>query len=76
MVGEEQTIQEQLLSRGYAQTAFFSPNYLYREKMEAIQADARSREVGIWGLPLEKRCELADRSNGIGEGSAECRGGS
>lgn len=72
VVGEEQSIQGQLLSRGLAQTTFFSPNYLYRDRMEAIQADARQRDVGIWGLPVSERCELAGRGNGIGEGSAEC----
>lgn len=71
VVGEEQSIQGQLLSRGLAQTTFFSPNYLYRDRMEAIQADARQRDVGIWGLPVSERCELAGRGNGIGEGSAE-----
>lgn len=74
--GEERTIQEQLLSQGLAQTAWFPPNELYRQELESIQQDARTRGAGIWGLPVSEQCELASRGNGMGEGSAGCEGAS
>lgn len=74
VVGQERTIQEKLLSRGLAQTAFFEPNYLYQDRLLSIQEDARQRGAGIWGLPVSKRCDLANRGNQIGEGSEECQG--
>ena len=75
VVGEDRTIQEQLLSRGLAQSAFFEPNDLYKDQLLAIQEDARQRQVGIWGLPLSEQCELANRGNAIGEEASGCPGG-
>lgn len=74
IVGEDQTIQEQLVSRGLAQTAFFEPNDLYTDQLLSIQEDARQRQVGIWGLPVSEQCNLANRGNGVGEGTAQCQG--
>ena len=37
-----------------------------------MQRRAKARDLGIWGLPVDQRCLLADRGNGIGEGSAAC----
>lgn len=74
VAGEERSIQEQLLARGYAQTAWFEPNDLHKQKLESIQQDARDLGVGIWGLQPGEQCELTSRGNGIGAGSPQCRG--
>jgi micrococcal nuclease len=73
VVGQQRTIGGQLLSRGLAQTAFFSPNYRYKDELLSIQEDARHRNVGIWGLPLSEQCKLANRGNDLGSGSARCQ---
>lgn len=62
----------QLLREGLAQVATFPPNTEYVNRFESIQADARAAGIGIWGLPLAEQCQLADRGNGIGEGSPGC----
>ena len=61
-----------LLERGYAQTLWYEPNTGYRPLYEQTQEYARQSQAGIWGLPLEQRCQLSDNDNGIGQGSAEC----
>lgn len=58
-----------------AQTAWFEPNNLHKQKLESIQEEARQRKVGIWGLPKSEQCQLANRGNGIGEGASGCPGG-
>lgn len=63
-----------LLERGYAQTLWYEPNTGYRPLYEQTQEYARQSQAGIWGLPLEQRCELSDNGNGIGQSSAECSG--
>lgn len=62
----------QLLREGLAQVATFPPNTEYVNRFENIQAEARTAGLGIWGLSQSQQCELADRSNGIGEGSPGC----
>ena len=57
-----------LLEKGYAQVATFPPNVEHRDRFEAAQQKARAAERGIWGLPEDRLCGLADRGNGIGGG--------
>jgi micrococcal nuclease len=61
-----------LLRAGYAQVATFPPNVKHTERLLAAQRQARAARRGLWGLPKEERCELTNRGNGIGEGSAGC----
>ena len=61
-----------LVSEGYAQVATFPPNVKYTERFLASQREARSADRGLWGLSRNQFCQLADRGNGIGEGSAGC----
>lgn len=73
--GEDRTFNETLVARGYAQVAIFEPNDSLAGTLYDLQSQARQEERGIWSLPVSERCELADRGNKIGEGSAECGGG-
>jgi hypothetical protein len=41
-------------------------------RFEQAQSEARAGNVGIWGPTLDQQCLLADRGNGIGEGSIKC----
>ena len=61
-----------LVKEGYAQLYTVSPNEKYEGELEAAQDEARDEELGIWGLTKEEQCELADRGNGIGEGTPGC----
>jgi micrococcal nuclease len=70
-VGEEM-FNEDLLQGGYAQVYTVPPNDKYRDEFGAAQEDARAQELGIWGLSRSQQCKLADRDNGIGEGTPEC----
>ena len=63
---------EVLLEEGYAQAYPYEPNTKYEERFASAQTDARAAGLGIWGLSHAQQCELADRANGIGEGSAGC----
>jgi endonuclease YncB( thermonuclease family) len=63
---------EDLVRNGYAQVYTVPPNGEYRAKLEAAQEKARSASLGIWGLTKTQQCELADRGNGIGEGTPGC----
>ncbi len=63
---------ETLAEEGYAQVATFPPNVAYESRFIAAQEQARSRGLGIWGLSVPEQCQLADRGNGIGEGSTAC----
>jgi micrococcal nuclease len=49
-------------------------NYRYEARFSQAQDHARQARWGIWSLPKEQQCELADRGNGIGEGSPGCQG--
>lgn len=72
VTGEQKTHAENLLALGLAQTLFYEPNTERRQLFENIQADARQRQAGIWGLPVSKQCQLEDRGNGVGSGSPGC----
>jgi micrococcal nuclease len=63
---------EDLLEEGYAQAYPYPPNTRYATRFEEAQEEARAGGFGIWGLPLEQQCQLANHGNGIGEGSAGC----
>jgi len=70
--GQANTFNETLLSEGYAQLEIVSPNDRYEARFSQAQDEARQAQRGIWGLPKEQQCELANRGNGIGEGSPAC----
>src|SRR5215212_454520 len=72
--GQANTFNETLLSEGYAQLEIVSPNDRYEARFSQAQDEARQAQRGIWGLPKEQQCELANRGNGIGEGSPACEG--
>lgn len=63
---------EDLVRDGYAQVYTVSPNDEYQARFEAAQEKARSAGLGIWGLAQSQQCKLADRGNGIGEGTPGC----
>lgn len=65
---------ETLLRQGYAQLYTVTPNNRYEARFRQAQQQARKKELGIWGLSLAQQCQLADRGNGIGEGSPGCAG--
>jgi micrococcal nuclease len=67
-----ETFNETLLRQGYAQLYVVPPNDRYEARFSQAQEQARRAQRGIWGLSKEQQCELADRGNGIGEGSPEC----
>jgi micrococcal nuclease len=66
------TFNEELLRGGYAQLYVVPPNDLYEARLRRAQAEARQAERGIWGLTKAQQCQLADRGNGIGEGTPGC----
>ena len=68
------TFNEELLRGGYAQLYVVPPNGLYEARLRRAQQEARRAGRGIWGLPEAQQCELADRGNGIGEGTPGCDG--
>lgn len=57
-----------LLEKGYAQLALFPPNTRYAGSLRQAQREAREARRGLWGLPPDELCRLADRGNGIGGG--------
>jgi micrococcal nuclease len=61
-------LNELLVEKGYAQVATFPPNVRHLDALERAQEEARGEGRGIWGLPPEELCRLADRGNGIGGG--------
>jgi len=67
---------EDLVKKGYAQVYTVEPNDKYEARFEAAQQKARSADLGIWGLAKAQQCKLADRGNGIGEGTPGCEKGS
>jgi micrococcal nuclease len=70
-IGDE-LFNETLVAEGYAQVATFPPNVAYEGNFIAAQERARAGGLGIWGLSAPEQCQLADRGNGIGEGSPTC----
>jgi micrococcal nuclease len=73
---EGKMFNEELLRLGYAQAYPYPPNTKYADTFEVDQEEARAGDLGIWGLSLRQQCQLANHSNGIGEGSPGCDGGS
>ena len=71
---QSETFNETLLKQGYAQLYIVSPNDRYEVTFSQAQDLARQAQRGIWELTKEQQCELADRGNGIGEGSSGCEG--
>ena len=65
---------EILVEEGYAQAYPYDPNTRYEGRFAAAQERARTAGVGIWSLTLAQQCLLADRGNGIGEGTPGCSG--
>lgn len=68
------TFNETLLRQGYAQLWVIPPNDRYEARFRQAQQQAKSAELGIWGLPKDQQCELANLGNGVGEGSPGCDG--
>jgi micrococcal nuclease len=64
---------EILLRKGYAQVHTVKPNDEHLDDFEAAQKKAKKDGLGIWGLPEDQRCKLANHGNGIGKGSPACR---
>jgi endonuclease YncB( thermonuclease family) len=69
----EEMFNGELLEGGYAQLHTEPPNTEYEDEFEAMQENAQEDDLGIWRLTEDQRCQLANRGNGIGEGSAECK---
>jgi micrococcal nuclease len=67
---------EELVAKGYAQAHPYPPNTAHAATFAAAQRRARAAGLGIWGFTTTQKCELADRGNGIGEGSPGCTSGS
>jgi micrococcal nuclease len=63
---------EELVEHGYAQAYPYPPNTAHAAQFAAVQRRARAAGLGIWGLTTAQKCELADRGNGIGEGTPGC----
>jgi micrococcal nuclease len=61
-----------LVEEGYAQAYPYAPNTRYEERFAAAQDEARDAGLDIWGLSESQQCKLADRGNGIGEGTPGC----
>lgn len=72
--GQSATFNETLLRQGYAQLDIVSPNDRYEARFRQAQEQARQAQRGIWGLPKNQQCQLANVGNGIGEGSPGCAG--
>ena len=68
----DHTHNERLVRLGLAQVAIFEPNDALASELYAAQDAARTSSSGIWSLPASHQCRLADRGNGIGEGSVAC----
>jgi micrococcal nuclease len=70
--GQNRMLNEVLVEKGYAQAYPYPPNTAHEIRFEQAQREAKAGDAGIWGLPLDRQCLLADRGNGIGEGSIKC----
>ena len=69
---DDEMFNEQLVKKGYAQAYPYPPNTKYEEIFAAAQKKAKKAGIGIWGLSHNQQCKLADRGNGIGEGTPGC----
>jgi micrococcal nuclease len=65
---------EGLVEKGYAQAYPYPPNTAHAAKFAAAQR--RATGLGIWELSMAQKCQLANRGNGIGEGTPGCTSGS
>lgn len=65
-------VNEDLVEEGLAQSYPYPPNTRYEDRFAAAQDAAAIAGLGIWGLAQADSCLLADRGNGIGEGSPGC----
>jgi micrococcal nuclease len=63
---------EEMVAKGYAQAYPYPPNTAHAATFAAAQRRARAAGLGIWALTTAQKCELADRGNGIGEGTPGC----
>ena len=70
--GQSTTFNETLLRQGYAQLDILPPNDRYEARFRQAQEQARQAQRGIWGLPQNQQCQLANLGNGIGEGAPGC----
>jgi micrococcal nuclease len=64
---------EILLRKGYAQVETVQPNDEHQDKFAGEQEKAKEDDLGIWGLPNDQQCKLANHGNGIGKGSPACK---
>jgi micrococcal nuclease len=71
-LSENDMFNEDLVEKGYAQAYPYPPNTKYASRFTKDQETAKLAALGIWGLTLAEQCQLTDRGNGIGEGSAGC----
>ena len=62
------SFNETLLRQGYAQLYIVPPNDRFEARFRQAQQQARSANRGLWGLPPNQLCQLADRGNSIGGG--------
>lgn len=63
---------ETLLEEGYAQAYPYPPDTKYHERFARGQRQAREAGCGIRSLARTERFTLANRGNGIGEGTSGC----
>lgn len=61
-------LNEFMVLAGYAQVNVSPPNVRYEKELKDAQRQARNTQTGIWALPREQLCLLADHGNGIGGG--------
>jgi len=69
----DEMFNEVLLRKGYAQVDTVQPNDEHQGKFAAEQEKAKEGDLGIWGLPEDQRCDLANHGDGIGNGSPACK---
>jgi endonuclease YncB( thermonuclease family) len=66
----------EMVQSGYAQVHVVPPNTKHGDELTEAQDRAKSVSRGfgmdIWSLPPAEAAQLADRSNGIGEGGGAC----
>ncbi len=46
--GEERFLNEELLRRGYGRLVLAFPNLKYRKVLEAAEAEAKAKKLGVW----------------------------
>ena len=48
-------LQEQLISKGYAQIDYVYGNYKYVEQLEAVEEKAKNKKIGVWSENIEEK---------------------